>query len=219
MVSGASPLGAAPSRSSEMRQQSSIVAPSGGSLTTSTGRPRRVGGVGDIGFARHDRPRVDQGQDELQNRRGHEIEILNVDLGRVHARPDACAATTACVGLLAAHDLGAVGEETLGRSRYGAEFLEKWMREPVGARARRVACHLDLPRGSIAAAASPRSHVRRPRRALVVDERKGFARPKCARALRDLIDDATETRLAIRRTTQACFRASGRGQAGRTRKR
>jgi len=36
MVSPVSPLGGAPSSSSAMRQQSSIVAPSGGSLTASS---------------------------------------------------------------------------------------------------------------------------------------------------------------------------------------
>jgi hypothetical protein len=34
---------------------------------------------------------------------------------------------TTCVGLFGADDLGAVGEEPLGR-RNGLEFIEKWMR-------------------------------------------------------------------------------------------
>jgi hypothetical protein len=69
--------------------------------------------------------------DELQNRRLHEIEILNVDLGRVHARPGAGDTTTVCLGLLTAHDLHAVPEDLDLSRRYGAELLEKRMRQPV----------------------------------------------------------------------------------------
>jgi hypothetical protein len=56
---------------------------------------------------------------------------LNVDLGRVNAGPNARDATAACVGLFAAYDLGAIGEETFRRGRYGPEFIEKRMRQPV----------------------------------------------------------------------------------------
>jgi len=57
--------------------------------------------------------------DELQNHRALEIEILNVDLGRVYARAGACDTTTACTGLFTAHNLHAVHKETptLGRQR------------------------------------------------------------------------------------------------------
>ena len=48
--------------------------------------------------------------------------IVNVDLGRVRARPGACDTTTVCLGLFTAHDLHAVRED-LGFSRYGAELL------------------------------------------------------------------------------------------------
>jgi hypothetical protein len=105
-----------------MRQQSSIVAASGGSLMTSTWRAGRP-----TASAINNGARVDQGQDELQNRRDHEIEILNVHLGRIHAGPGACDTTTVCLGLFAAYDFRAVREETFGCSRYGAEPLEKRM--------------------------------------------------------------------------------------------
>jgi hypothetical protein len=85
-------------------------------------------GVGDVGLTRNNSARVDQRQDELQNRRGDEIEILSVDLGGVHARPRACDATTVCLCLSAAHDLHAVREEILRCSRIGAELIEKRMR-------------------------------------------------------------------------------------------
>ena len=78
---------------------------------------RKRSGVGDVGLTRNNGARVDQGLDELHNRRPHEIEILNVDLGRVHTRPGACDTTTVCLGLSTAHDLHAVREETLGCSR------------------------------------------------------------------------------------------------------
>src|SRR5262249_22474967 len=125
MVSPVSPLGGAPSSNSAMRQQSSIVAPHGGKFDELLDRASGNGkGVGDLGLTRNNGARVDQGYDELHNRRGLEIEILNVDLGRVHARPGACDTTTVCLGLFTAHDLHAVRED-LGFSRYGAELLEK----------------------------------------------------------------------------------------------
>jgi len=71
--------------------------------------------------------------DELQNPRGREIEILNVDLSRVQARPGACDTTTVCPGLFTAYNLHAVREGTLGCSRYFAELLEKRMRWAVSA--------------------------------------------------------------------------------------
>jgi hypothetical protein len=129
MVRPVSPLGGAPSSSSAMRQQSSIVAPSGGSLTASAiARPGSAKGSATLGLTRNNSARVDQGYDELHNRRGHEIEILNIDLGRVHARPGACDTTTICLGLFTADDLHAVREELGLSRRYGAEFLEKRMR-------------------------------------------------------------------------------------------
>jgi hypothetical protein len=50
---------------------------------------------------------------------------VNVDLGRVHTRPKARGATGARIGLFAADDLGAVGEETLGGSRNGPRVHRK----------------------------------------------------------------------------------------------
>ena len=41
------------------------------------------------------------------------------------------AAQQQLIGLSAANDLGAIGEETLGRGRYGPELIEKRMRQPV----------------------------------------------------------------------------------------
>jgi hypothetical protein len=65
---------------------------------------------------------------ELQNQRALKIEILNVDLGRVEARPGACDTTTVSPGLFAAHNLHGVREETLGRNGYFGELFEKRMR-------------------------------------------------------------------------------------------
>jgi hypothetical protein len=59
----------------------------------------------------------DQWCDELHDRRGFEIEILNVNLGRMHTRPGARGTTTVCVSLLTAHDLHAVRENILRSSR------------------------------------------------------------------------------------------------------
>jgi hypothetical protein len=84
-------------------------------------------GVGDVGCATTARELIN-GRTNFKNRRGHQIEILHVDLGRIHARPNARGATAARIGLFAADDLGAVGEEALGRSRNGPEFIEKWIR-------------------------------------------------------------------------------------------
>ena len=88
---------------------------------------------------------VDQRLNELQNRRLHEIEILNVDLSRVQARPGACDTATAFPGLFAAHDLYAVRKETLGGcSMHFAELIEKRMGLAVSACVRLVRSHLDL---------------------------------------------------------------------------
>jgi hypothetical protein len=71
--------------------------------------------------------RVDERKEALHNARGLDTDILNVDLGRVHAGPGACDTATVCLGLFTAHDLHAVHED-LGLGRYGAELLEKRMR-------------------------------------------------------------------------------------------
>jgi hypothetical protein len=74
-------------------------------------------GIVNFGLTRNNCARVDQGHDELHDRCRLEIEVLNVDLGRVHARPSARDTTTVCVGLSTADDLHAVREDILGSSR------------------------------------------------------------------------------------------------------
>jgi hypothetical protein len=64
-------------------------------------------GVCDVGLTRKNGT-VDQRLNELQNRRLHKIEILNVDLSRIQARPGTCDTATVPSGLFAAHDLYAV---------------------------------------------------------------------------------------------------------------
>src|SRR5436853_6043990 len=118
MVSPESPLGGPPSSNSAMRQQSSIVAPSGGSVMRLAGALRNLGWVGEIGLAPDNGARVDQGYEEFRDLRRQAGEILNVDLGCVHARPGACGTAAVRLGLSAAHDLHAVHEE-LGLRRYG----------------------------------------------------------------------------------------------------
>ena len=81
MVSPASPLGGG--SISPMRQQSSIVAASGGSTMVLDLAWRKRSGVGEVGLTRNNGAQTDQGLDELQNQRALEIEILNVDLSRV----------------------------------------------------------------------------------------------------------------------------------------
>lgn len=61
MVSPVSPLGGAPSSRSAMRQQSSIVAPSGGKLDGLDRAYRKRSGVVDVGLTRNNGARVDQG--------------------------------------------------------------------------------------------------------------------------------------------------------------
>jgi hypothetical protein len=53
---------------------------------------------------------------------------LNVDLGRVQARPGACDTTAVFPGLFTAHNLHGVREETLGRNGYFGKLFEKRMR-------------------------------------------------------------------------------------------
>jgi len=53
--------------------------------------------VCDVGLTRKN-DTVDQRLNKLQNRRLHEIEILNVDLSRVQARPGACDTATVSPG-------------------------------------------------------------------------------------------------------------------------
>ena len=73
---------------------------------------------------------VDERKEELENLRGRESEILNVDLGRIHARPRAGGTAAVALGLSTAHDLHAVHED-LGWRRYGGEHIAKRMRQPV----------------------------------------------------------------------------------------
>jgi hypothetical protein len=99
---------------------------------------------------------MDQRLNELQNRRLHEIEILDVDLGRVQARPGACDTATVFPGLFAAHDLYAVRKETLGGgsgtplggccSMHFAQLIEKRMGLAVSVCVRLISSHLDLRR-------------------------------------------------------------------------
>jgi len=84
-------------------------------------------GIVNFGLTRNNCARVDQGHDELHDRCRLEIEVLNVDLGRVYTRPSARDTTTVCVGLSTADDLHAVREDILGSSR-STELLEKLMR-------------------------------------------------------------------------------------------
>src|SRR5262249_61891153 len=81
------------------------------------GALRNLGWVGEIGLAPDNGARVDQGYEEFRDLRRQAGEILNVDLGRVHARPGACGTAAVRLGLSAAHDLHAVHEE-LGLRRY-----------------------------------------------------------------------------------------------------
>ena len=77
MVRPVSPLGGG--SISPMRQQSSIVAASGGSIMGSIWRAGIVLGSVTLGSRATTAPKLD----ELQNQRALEIEILNVDLSRV----------------------------------------------------------------------------------------------------------------------------------------
>jgi hypothetical protein len=77
------------------------------------GFPKR-GGVGDVGLTRKDGTHVNQGSDELRNRRLHEIEILNANLRRVQARPGTCDTQPSVYRTR----LDALREEILGGSRF-----------------------------------------------------------------------------------------------------
>src|SRR6476660_3208752 len=125
MVRPVSPLGGG--SISPMRQQSSIVAASGGSIMGSIWRAGIVMGSVTLGSRATTAPKLIKGWTNFTTS-GREIEILNVYLSRVQARPGACDTTTVCLGLFTAHNLHAVREETLGCSRYLAELLEKRMR-------------------------------------------------------------------------------------------
>ncbi len=96
-----------------MRQQSSIVAASGEAddgLNLTLGKR---GGVPDVGLTSKNGT-VNQRLNELQNRRLHEIEILNVDLRRVQARPRTRnTATVASVCL--PHTIFTLYEQTFAR--------------------------------------------------------------------------------------------------------
>ena len=69
-------------------------------------------------------------QGEFPDRGGYEIDILDIDLSCIHARANPGDATTACLGLPAAHDLHAIRED-LGLIACGSERLEKGMRRTV----------------------------------------------------------------------------------------
>jgi len=129
---------------------------------------RDFGWIGEFGLAPNNRARVDQGYEEFRDLRRLTGDILNVDLGRVHARPGACGTAAVRLGLSAAHDLHAVHEE-LGLRRYGGggeQFAER-MRETVTCRARRIFGHFDLHDGLRKATYTP--NLRQTRRNPVRD--------------------------------------------------
>jgi hypothetical protein len=68
---------------------------------------------------------MDQRLNEFQNRRLNKIEILNVDLSRVQARPGAGDAAAVAPGLFAAHDLHAVRKQAAlcGGSMHFAQII------------------------------------------------------------------------------------------------
>lgn len=72
---------------------------------------RDFGWIGEFGLAPNNGARVDQGYEKFRDLRRLTRDILNVDLGRVHARPGACGTAAVRLRLSAAKDLHAVHEE------------------------------------------------------------------------------------------------------------
>jgi len=91
-----------------------------------------LGRIGEFGLAPDNGARVDQRYEEFRDQRRPSGDILNVDLGRVHARSGARDTAAIRPGLSAAYDLHAVNEELGLRwcGSAGEQFAER-MREPV----------------------------------------------------------------------------------------
>ena len=106
-----------------------------------------VSRVCDVGLTRKNGT-VNQRLNELQNRRLHQIEILNVDLGRIQARPRTRDTATVPPGLFAAHDLDAVRKQAplCGGGMHFAQIIEKRMGLAVSVCVRFLRSHLDLQR-------------------------------------------------------------------------